>query len=503
MSSMSFFKKGKTTASEQSSTTPLFDSLEESIEYIKSQLNYTDDLLIKDVTWNDRQGKIVYINSMIDTDQFQRIFLSPLTEMRFNEQMNNLVASPEMNQSNNLDDVINGMLQGDCAVLIENDSTCYSFNIIQSNSRSAEEPDSEKVVRGSHMGFVENFEVNLNLIRGRLKNRHLKIEYITLGTEENATIALIYLHNIADPEVVQTMRKRINAVKNNSAEVFSPGFLKEDIADTVFTPFQQLLFTERPDRLQANLVEGRIAILNEGSSDVMVAPISFFSLFQSPEDYNLDTFMASIIRVLRLFCFFGALLLPSLYIAIISFHFEFIPYDLIPLVKGTINNIPFSPLMEALIMAITIELIREASMRLPTPIGGTIGIVGGLIIGESIVDAGIVSNFMVIVIALTAIMSFCLPSYELGNTVRLLSIPMMLSASILGFVGIVFIFMLIMIHLCSLESFGKPYLSPLAPFHFKELKDTIIRLPNWVQKTRPKDLETKKAIKRGKARRWD
>lgn len=476
-------------------------SLEKNINYIQDQLCYSDDLLMKKVTWNEQQGVVVYLDTMIDTNQFQRIFLSPITEMKFSEQMDNLVGSPEMNQSNNLDDVINGILQGDCAVLIKNEQTCYLFNIIQSNSRSPDEPESEKVVRGSHMGLVENFEINLNLIRGRVKNRHLKIEYITLGTEENTTIALIYLHNIANPALVQKVRKRINDITSDL--VFSPGYLEEDIEDTPFSPFQQILYTERPDRVQANLMEGRIAILNEGSSDVAIAPTSFFSFFQSPDDYNLRWNSASFFRILRLLSFIGSLTFPAIYIAVIAFHFEFIPYELIGLVKGSINNIPFSPLIEALIMAITIELVREAGIRLPSPIGQTIGIVGGLIIGESVVNAGLVSNLMVIVIAVTAIMSFGIPSYEMSNTVRLLTFPMMLSAATLGFVGIVFMLMIILIHLCTLESFGTPYLSPLVPTHFKELQDTILRLPNWLQKERPKDLRTKKPIRKGKSRGWD
>src|SRR5699024_4744831 len=190
-----------------------------------------------------------------------------------------------------------------------------------------------KIVRGSHSGFIENFEVNLNLIRERIKNRHLKIEYFTLGKEENTTVAVVYLHNIANQSLVQRVRKRISTT--NSDMVFSPGYLEEDIEDSPASPFPQVLYTERPDRVEANLIEGRIAIINEGSADVSILPVTFFSFFQSPDDYNLRTYSGTFFRLLRLFCFLGTLILPALYIAVVSFHFELIPDDLIKLIKAS------------------------------------------------------------------------------------------------------------------------------------------------------------------------
>lgn len=206
--------------------------------------------------------------------------------------------------------------------------------------------------------------------------------------------------------------------------------------------------------------------------------------------------------MLRLFSFWGALTLPSIYIAVVGFHFEIIPYEVVTIVKSSIENIPFPPFVEAIIMAITIELIREAGIRLPSPIGQTIGIVGGLIIGDAVVNAGVVSNVMVIVIALTAIMSFSIPSYEMGNTVRILSLPIMIAAAILGFVGIVFSLMIIIIHMCKLQSFGTPYIAPLAPLHIKDLKDAIVRFPIWTVNQRPKNVQAQKPIRQEPSREW-
>lgn len=498
---MSFFKKSQQGTTEQEPTINILPSLDENMNYIRSALYHTADLQAIDVTWNEKPGIIVYLETMIDSKQFQSIFLSPLSEDKFTGRIDELIGSPDMNQTDQLNEVVTHLLQGSCAIFLQGKMTCYLFNIVQTNPRSTDEPDSEKTVRGSHQGFIESLDVNLNLIRGRVQNRQLKIEYLNLGTQTNSRIAIVYMHNIANSTTVEMVRNRLNDI--TSDVVYSPGYIQEDIEDSPFSPFKQVLLTERPDRVDANLTEGRIVVMSDGSSDALITPVTFFSFFQSPDDYNIRFFSGSLFRLLRIFCFFGTLIFPAMYIAIIGFHFEMIPYDLIGLVKSSIENIPFSPFIEALIMLTTIELIREAGIRLPSPIGQTIGIVGGLIIGESVVNAGLISNMMVIVIALTAIMSFCIPSYEMGNTVRFLSIIVMIGAATLGFVGIVFTFMIIFIHLCKLETFGTPYLSPLIPTHFKELRDALIRSPSWTIDYRPKDLHTQKPIRKRMGRKWD
>src|SRR5690625_4264417 len=225
MKHMSFFKKVASLQDNEEQMKQVSISLDENINFIRSQLCNTEDLLMKEITWNEKHGMLFYLDTMINTDQFQRIFLAPITEMKFGEQMENLVASPEMNLTNDLNSVVNDLLSGNVAIFIENEPTCYLFNIIQSNPRSPDEPDSEKIVRGSHSGFIENFDVNLNMIRERVKNRHLKIEYYNLGEEENSTVAMIYLHNIVNQTLVQKVRKRINTI--HSDIVFSPGYLEE------------------------------------------------------------------------------------------------------------------------------------------------------------------------------------------------------------------------------------------------------------------------------------
>jgi spore germination protein KA len=232
-------------------------------------------------------------------------------------------------------------------------------------------------------------------------------------------------------------------------------------------------------------------------------PVNFFSFYQSVDDYNKRWQIGSFFRFIRLFSFFIAIGLPAVYIAIVSFHFEVIPFGLILLIKSSLEDIPYPPLFEALLMELTIELIREASIRLPTRIGSTIAIVGGLVIGDAVVKAGLVSNLMIIVVAITAIAAYIVPSNEMSAAVRILRFPFMIAAATLGFFGIVFGFMILLFHLCRLYTFGSPYFAPLAPLNLADLKDAFIRAPFWKQNTRPKEVHAQKKDTTNYTRKWD
>lgn len=503
---MSFFKKKKLTKIKkapmpESERKPAFPTIEENVQYIYEAFYRTDDLKKRKVKVNQVPGCIVYLNTMADPDAIQKNFLVPLSQHKNNRSIEEIITAPEISRTNDLNKVVDAMLKGDCALLLEGRIEVILFKCIQVNARTPDEPENEKVVRGSHEGFVEKLDKNLNLIRERIQNRQLTIKLLELGMESNSNVAIIYMSEIADPAVVKEVDKRLHSISSDM--VFSPGYIEECIEDHPYSPFQQILYTERPDRVEAHLMDGRVAIMSEGTSDASIVPVTFFAFFHTPDDFNIRFYGGSVFRLLRLFSFWGALTFPPLYIAIVGFHFEIIPHDVVTMVKSSIENIPFPPFVEALIMAITIELIREAGIRLPTPIGQTIGIVGGLIIGDAVVNAGMVSNIMVIVIALTAIMSFSIPSYEMGNTVRILSLPIMISAATLGFVGIVFSLMIIIIHMCKLSSFGTPYISPLAPLNLKDLKDTFVRLPIWTMNRRPSNVHSQNPIKQKDSREWE
>lgn len=504
---MSFFRKGRGKPLKFTTSKPTpgpkrnpFSTIDENIDFICTELNNTDDLQIREFTFHKKQGAIILLETMSDTEKIEKTFLTPLRDAKKHDELKDIITNVDLSITEDLNETVPALLKGSCIITINGDDRIYTLNLPKKGLEDANEPKIERSVRGSHQGFVESLESNLNLIRYRIANKNLKINYHKLGFESNKNLALVYLNNIANPELVKDLEKRVLSISMDS--IFSPGYIEENIETTSFSPFPQNLYTERTDRLEAHLMEGRIAIMTEGSTNAIIVPVTFFSFFQSIDDFNDRIYATSLFRLLRLFSFFGALLFPALYIAVVGFHFEMIPFEMISLVQNSIGTIPYPPVIEALLMAVTIELIREAGIRLPTPIGETIGIVGGLIIGEAVVNAGFVSNVVVIVIALTAIMSFTNPSYEMGNTVRILSFPIMIAATMFGLVGIVVSIMFLVIHMCKLNSFGTPYLSPLAPLNLKGMKDTFVRFPIWTMSERPEAVKPQKRVRQQDSREW-
>ena len=338
-------------------------------------------------------------------------------------------------------------------------------------------------MRGSHEGFVENLDKNINLMRQRFLDGSLIVKYLEVGTISRTRVAVLYLKGISNPEYYEEVFRRLESIDVDAVE--SGSIIEEALENSPFSPFPQLLNTERPDRVMGNLLEGRIAIMTAGNSSTIVAPSCFFTFYQSPEDYNTRSLYGSFFRLLRIFSFFVAISLPALYIATISFHYELIPVDLILTVKSSVDNVPFPPIAEAFIMVLILELLKEAAIRLPSSIAQTIGVVGGLVIGTAIVEANLVSNIMIIVIALTAIASFVVPTNEMSTTLRILSFPMMVGAALFGYLGIIFVLTLIIMHLVTLESVGKPYLIPIAPLRVADLKDVFVRVNQMYMNDRP------------------
>lgn len=371
--------------------------------------------------------------------------------------------------------IIEYICNGETIIILPQMQDMIRLNSPDFVHRTPDEPDNEQILRGSHEGLVENFDSNMSLIRKRIKNNKLIVKKVTIGKETKTQAYYVYLDDVVDKEALKTVESRLQSM--NLDMYYSVGQLNDHLDDHVWSPFPQLLNTERPDRVVANILEGKIAIMTDISPTALIGPVTFYSFYQSPDDFNSRVLIGTFYRIMRMISLVAAIFLPALYIAIVSFHFEVIPLELANKVKMDINQIPYRPFIEALIMEITIELIREASVRLPKSIGQTIGIVGGLVIGESIVSAGLVSNLMVIVVAFTAISSFVVPSVELNTAIRVLRFPFMILASLFGFFGIMIGTFLLIIHLLNLSSLKQPYFSPLIPFQPKELKKVFFREP--------------------------
>lgn len=477
---------------EQNTTVEKFSKL------ISDGLNHTDDLRKRDLTFNGVMLRILFIDSAINKQSLQENIITPLQNHRVGA-FPNVVGSTHVNETDNLDVVISALAEGSC-VLISDESESFCLIPIPKEAVNREEPLNEKIIRGSHQGFSENMNEGIQFIRDRITSSKLTVKLSTVGETSKTKYALLYLSHLTNPELIKKIQNRISYIKADSIQ--SPGYFEEFIEDNSFSPFPQFLSTERPDRVAANLMEGRAVLLMEGSPTALVFPVSFFSFLQTAEDYNLRPFISSFIRIIRFISFVIALTLPAFYIAVISYNYEVIPVEIIFSIKSSLEFVPFPPLIEAAIMQLTLELLREASIRLPNPIAQTIGVVGGLVIGTAVVEANFVSNTMVIVVAITAISSFVIPSNELSTAIRILGFPLMIFAAVFGAFGIVIGLMIILIHMSTLKSLGHFYLYPIAPLDLGALKDTFIRLPTWLLSERPKPLGTKYAWRTSYPKGW-
>jgi len=340
------------------------------------------------------------------------------------------------------------------------------------------------VLRGPQEAFTEALRVNTALIRRRLRTNQLKFEEKTLGRFTQTQISIVYLEGVANDNIIAEVHRRLDNLKDVDS-ILDASCIEQYIEDAPFSIFPQMQYTERPDKVAASLLEGRIALIIDGSPEVLLLPLMFVQLLQSPEDYYNRIAPGTFMRWIRYMGLLIAITFPSLYVAITSYHPEMLPLNLLLSIAAAREGVPFPAFVEALIMELAFELLREASIRLPGAIGNTIGIVGALVIGDAAVSAHLVAPQMVIVVAITAIGSFTVPSMEASYPIRLLRFPLMLLAAAFGLYGVMLGLLAILVHLVHLRSFGFPYLEPLAPLKLNELRDVFFRAPRWQMMLRP------------------
>lgn len=466
---------------ESVSDIPLTTNVEENIQLIQAQLGTCDDLVVRRFqVKSGADAAIIFIDGMVDRNIISDFIIRYMTtpDITYDDPATN-----ELDVTDKLRQVIRNILSGSAVLIIEGCSRVYLNNARGWDRRSVEEPQTESVVRGPRDGFSETLCVNSALIRFRLKDPNLRVRHMVVGERTQTDIYVMYIEGIAFPPMVEEVIARIESVHVDS--ILESGYIEQLIQDRRWSPFPQIQNTERPDKVVANLLEGKIGILVDGTPFGLIAPAVFSQFYQSPEDYYERFYIATLIRFIRIISISIALLLPSLYIAFSSFHPEMIPSRLVIAMAAGRSTVPFPSLVEALFMELAIEILREASVRLPGPIGPTIGIVGALVVGEAAVTAGLVSPVMVIIVAVTTIGSFASPSYSAAIAIRMLRFPVMLLAGMFGLYGIMLFLIVILIHLSSLKSFGVPYMSPLSPLNLKGMKDLFIRAPHHLLNTRP------------------
>ena len=473
--------------------TKIFPSIKVNLEYVKSKYNtlINSDIVLREFTLNARSKQfhafILYFDGMINTQMLNDFVLEPLMMRNKNnlfegdqnkviyESVTNNVTIRKVKKFN-LDDYLknclipqndlkevktfsecfSGINSGNCALFVDTLPIAFNIEIKGFQQRSVEKPTNEIVIKGPHEAFVENIRTNTSLLRRIINNENLTIENIPIGKVSKTKCSLCYIKNIANTDLIGEVRYRLNNIGVDA--LLSAGQLEELISDENDLSVPDILSTERPDKAATYLLEGRVVIIVNGSPYALITPAVFVDFLKSPDDRNLKANYSNFIKAIRFIAATLALLLPGIYVAITSFHQEFLPTELLFSILASRDNVPFPIILELLLMEISFDLIREAGLRIPSPIGSTIGIVGGIILGQAAVSAGIVSPILIIVVAITGISSFAIPDYTFGFHLRYFRYLFIFLGYAAGFLGIALGLFVYLSILCDTKSFGVPYM---------------------------------------------
>jgi spore germination protein KA len=437
---------------------------------------------------NPINAAVIYLNGAVQKESIENNILRPLM-IGINEKLQlkgicdylikrYILISNSWVESNP-ENIINLIKRGKTAVLIEGVSEVILTETTGGEYRSIVEPKNETVIRGNREGFVENLTTNIALIKRILKDTNLVVEGFTVGRRSQTDIAMLYIKDIADGDIVDNVRKKINSIDVDT--IMATGVLGQYMEDYTFFSFPLSRGTEKPDVVVDNLVEGKIAIIVSGTPHIMIVPCTFLDFFQTVEDYNQRTIVANFTRMLRFLAVFIVITAPSIYLTLIKFNAELIPIKFItPIIQSRIG-IALTPFLEILLMEIIVEFLREGGLRLPSKIGQTLSVVGGIIIGDTAVESKIVSPTTLFIIGITVVAAFLIPNFDMSLSIRIIRFPMLILANFLGIFGIGIGWYFIITTLSSTDSFGVPYLS----FKKSDIKDTVVRAPLWMMNERP------------------
>lgn len=480
-------KSGENTPAD---VTALVPSLDRNIETLKNILGEAGDVAFRSFrVGGELAAQLVYIPDMSDRQEIDNNVLKPLMVMTDSEPTdlssikNRVLPVGSIEELADAHECVRQLIKGYPLLLLEDSDRALLLKIAKWDKRSVEEPQTEPSLRGPREGFTESISTNLSLLRRKVQSIKLKLKSFRFGRNTETEVYLAYLEGIAKPALIREVENRLKRIDIDS--MLETGYIEELTEDDPFSPFPQHQFTERVDIAAAGLLEGRIVILVDGTPDVLIVPVTLVTLLQAADDYYNRSLYSSLLRVLRYCTLFISLTLPAVYVALLTFHQEMIPSKLLMSIASSREEIPFPTIVEVLMMQLAFEVLREAGLRLPRQIGSAVTIVGALVVGEAAVSAGLVSAPIVIIIAFTGIAGFTAPHYSLEFSVRLLRLLLILAAGMLGILGVMYGLLAIAIHLCTLRSFGVPYLSPIAPFVASDMKDAAVRVPWWKMIARP------------------
>lgn len=499
----------------------IYSQIDANLKYIKTKYNtlINSDIITREFTLNtgskEYKAFILYIDGMVDSQILNDFVLKPL--MLKNKFCNNetskiivqkgkksnianfiqdcLIPQNNIKQQSSFKDIFSGVNSGNCALFVDTLSVGFDIDVKRFKQRSISKPENEIVIKGPHEAFVENIRTNTTLLRRFTNNENLIIENTKVGKITQTNCAICYIKDIANDALVAETKYRLNNLEIDS--LLSAGELEQLLTDTNSLGVPKILVSERPDYAVKSLLQGRVIILINGSPYALILPAILIDFLTSPEDTNLKPQFANFLKVVRIISSFFALLLPGLYIAITNFHREIIPTELLFSILSSRQSVPFPIIVEILIMEISFEIIREAGLRVPSPIGPTLGIVGALVLGQAAVSAAIVSPILIIIVAITGMSSFAIPDFTFSFHLRFFRFVFILLGFLAGFLGIGMGLFIYISSLCDLETFGVSYTIPYAPA-MNSKNNGFMLSPIWKREDRATYLATKKEKKQNK-----
>jgi spore germination protein KA len=470
--------------------------LVENEKFLRREFDKTTDIVFREFYMGDIRCLAVWVDGLINSRVSHDLFRALMLDLE-PERFKRLPAGERLDYVNkhylpfyatlrviDMVELRRWILMHKLVLLMDGSPTGLVLDAEATPLRGISEPTLEAVVSGPRDAFVESLRINTALIRARLGDARLKSENFILGRRSNTLVTVMYVEDVARPEIIEEVRKRMGRIDTDAIlDVYD---IKEFIHDRRLTLFPLMKETERPDKVAADLLEGRFAVIVDGSPQVLTAPSVLVEFFQSAEDYYINPIITTFLRILRYIGLFIACTGLGLYVAVTTFDQEMLPIPLVFSVAGARETVPFPAFFESLLMLVVFELLVEAGIRLPQVVGGAVNIVGALIIGQAAVQAGLVSPILVIIIAATAISNFAVSSnYQFASVLRLIRLLFLIAGASLGLYGMALVLLCMLIHMASLTSFGVPYLAPLAPQTQGAMTDVFYRAPKWQMKSRP------------------
>ncbi|OAS88031.1 spore gernimation protein [Metabacillus litoralis] len=457
------------------------------MQNLENEFGNSADLSIRKLKFSTNSNvSIIHIEGIVDEQSINENVIKPLihllkeiestnTTKDLVDQIIQIISVASINIILDWSELLDRILAGNTVILINGNTKAITVGTQKIQSRSITEPTTQTVIKGPKDSFTENISTNISLVRARIQNSKLRLERTKVGSVTKTDIGIMYIEGIADKNMVMEAMSRIKKIELNG--ILDSNYIEEVIRDNRNTIFPLLQNSERPDTVVANLLEGRIAILIQGTPFVLIIPVFFIQFFQSSEDYYENSIFSSFVRLIRIGSFFVNMYASAIYLALITHHHGLIPTTLMVSLMAQRERVPFPAIVELLIMELAFEVLREAGVRMPRAIGPAVSIVGALILGQAAVEAGFVSAAIVIIVATSAISSFTIPNTSIVNIARGLRFMIICSSAFIGFYGILLISLCILLHICSLRSLGVPYFAPFAPLRIDEQRDGLIRFP--------------------------